>query len=130
MKNLSPIRHQHNPELWRVPLQKIEDKHTLYIGDNCCRTFDSQTLPDFISSKMAMINASQDLDRYPLDTLPTVYSLLNRFDKESNYELMEVGWKASAKWYCVCLREHEIDSLATSIGGYHGYGRTHNNGIG
>ena len=109
MKNAAPIRHQNNPELWRVPLQKVGDEHTLYIGDNNCRVFDSQALPDFIGSKMAMINASQDLDRYPLDTLPTIYSLLNRFDKESNYELLEVGWRASASWYCVCLKDYEID---------------------
>ena len=54
--NLSPVVHQYNWDLYRVPLRRVGNHYTLYVADGFTREFDENTLPDEIKSKMELIS--------------------------------------------------------------------------
>lgn len=58
VRSLSPISHEFEEGLYRVPVRVEGENHTIYVGDNHTRMFDADTLPAFIKHKLAMIIVS------------------------------------------------------------------------
>lgn len=97
MDNLSPIVHQYNYDLYRVPLRKQGNHYTIYVADGYKREFNENTLPDEIKTKMAMILARSQQILY--DHELTHLGLMTTRDNE----LSDVGWQASDSWFIVVL---------------------------
>lgn len=100
---LTPVTHQWNLALVRVPLRRVDDHFVLYVSDGYYRRYDKDTLPDEIKTKMAMILATdhkvipdRDLGR------------LGVYENNQSDELDEIGWRASESFYCIVM---PIDSL-------------------
>ena len=100
---LSPVIHPYNHKLYRVPLRREGDSYTIFVDDCFTREFTEQTLPDEIKSKLTMVLArgGQILHDHEVTHL----SLMMGFE---DYELSEVGWQSSDKWFVVVL---DYDSL-------------------
>jgi hypothetical protein len=98
LEKLSPIVHQYNWDLYRVPLRKVGNKYTIYVGDNFTREFDEQTLPDEIKTKMDMIlsRPQQILQDRELTSLMLMTTLKDE-------ELIEIGWQASDSYFVIVL---------------------------
>jgi hypothetical protein len=104
-RNLTPVVHPKNYDLLRVPLRKEGWNYTISVADGFTRTFNENTLPDVIKTKMAMILARGD--KFKMD---------NHADRLSLYtntvpELDEIGWRASETYFCLVLDRLTIDSL-------------------
>ena len=104
--NLSPVVHQYNYALYRVPLCKEGNSYTIYVGDNFNRVFDEHTLPDEVKTKMAMVLASakqivSDHDVTKLHLMTTTV--------DSNFR--DIGWRASDSWFCIILSYKSLMAL-------------------
>ena len=107
IKSLSPISHEFEEGLYRVPVRVEGENHTIYVGDNHTRMFDADTLPAFIKHKLAMIIVSGS----------TVYikdaflSKLDLYATPKNKTLQTIGWRASETMYIVVMSGDELSSL-------------------
>jgi hypothetical protein len=109
VKSLSPISHETEEGMYRVPVRVEREAHTIFVGDNHTRMFDSDTLPAFIKHKLAMIIVSAlpesvvkpdaHLSKLELYATPKVGSL------------QTIGWRASQTMYIVVMSEEELTSL-------------------
>ena len=104
---LSPIVHQYNYALYRVPLRKEGNSYTMWVADKFTRVFDEETLPDEIKSKMAMVLArgnpilhDREVTHLNLMTTPL-----------RNDEFIEVGWRVSDMWFVVVLSYNSLMAL-------------------
>jgi hypothetical protein len=97
-ENLSPIVHQWNDKLYRVPLCKQENHYKMYVADGYTREFDENTLPDEIKIKMAMILARSKQVLY--DHELTHLGLMTSIKDE---DLSEVGWQASESMFIIVM---------------------------
>ena len=106
LDKLSPIVHQYNWDLYRVPLRKVGNKYTMYVADGFTREFDEHTLPDEVKTKMAMIlaRANPIQPDYELSEL----SLMTGY---SDKELSEIGWRSSDSWFVVVLSSQLLMKL-------------------
>lgn len=108
--NLSPISHEFEEGLYRVPVRVEGENHTIYVGDNHTRMFDADTLPAFIKHKLAIIIVS----------FPAVYmrdaflSKLDLYATPKSKDLQLVGWRASETMYIVVMSGDELSSLKGS----------------
>jgi hypothetical protein len=105
--NLSPIVHQYNYALYRVPLCKEGNSYTIYVADGFNRVFDEETLPDEIKSKMAMILARGNPIMY--DHEVTQLNLMTT--PLRNDDFIEVGWRVSDMWFVVVLNYNSLMAL-------------------
>jgi len=106
LDKLSPIVHQYNWNLYRVPLRKVGNKYTMYVADGFTREFDEHTLPDEVKTKMAMI-----LSRYKQmlqDYEVTELALLATCHDE---DMQEIGWRSSDSWFVVVLSSQLLMKL-------------------
>ena len=102
---LSPVVHQYDHKLYRVPLRREGNTYTMYVADKFTRVFDDETLPDEIKSKMTMVLANGE----PIihDHEVTQLNLMTRA-KDDNF--INIGWRVSDRWFCMvvtyeCLME-------------------------
>lgn len=105
--NLSPISHESNPFLYRVPLKREGDEYTLFVADNFVRNFTSENLPDEVKTKLTMIVAasktnSRDWEVYNSDVYVPKYPV-NGFG--------EIGWQVSDSLFCICLSIKTLKEL-------------------
>ena len=109
VRSLSPISHEFEEGLYRVPVRIEGEKHTIYVGDNHKRMFDADTLPAFIKHKLAMIIVSAT----PESLVRTDVWLTNLelYNTPKTGNLQTVGWRASQSMYIVVMSEEELDSL-------------------
>jgi len=109
VRSLSPISHEFEEGLYRVPVRIEGEKHTIYVGDNHKRMFDTDTLPAFIKHKLAMIIVSAT----PESLVRTDVQLTNLelYATPKAGSLQTVGWRASQSMYIVVMSEEELDSL-------------------
>jgi hypothetical protein len=105
--NLSPVVHQYNYALYRVPLRKEGDSYTIYVGDKFTRVFDEDTLPDEIKSKMAMVLARGN----PILHDDEVTQLNLMTTPLRNDDFIEVGWRVSDMWFVVVLTYNSLMKL-------------------
>ena len=108
VRSLSPISHEFEEGLYRVPVRIEQEKHTIYVGDNHTRMFDTDTLPAFIKHKLAMIIVSATPES-PIRTDAQLTNLELYNPRVGDLEL--IGWRASQSMYVVVMSEEELDSL-------------------
>lgn len=109
VKSLSPMGHELGEGLYRVPVQIVDEQHTVYVGDNHKRMFDADTLPDFMKHKLAMITVSgrgELLDERHLTRL--------RLFETKKGDLECIGWRVSSSFYIVIMTDGELESLKGS----------------
>ena len=97
LRDLSPVVHQYDFGLYRVPLRKEGNSYTIFVADGFNRVFDEDTLPDEVKTKMAMILASAK--QIVSDHNVTKLHLMTTADNE----FRDVGWRASDTWFCIIL---------------------------
>ena len=107
--NWSPISHDTIPDMWRVPMSKIEDMHTLFVGDHLTRSFSTALLPDYILNKIVMINAIDN--KYSKEDNVALFDMYRMWTDENGAELSNIGWRVSPSWYCLCLNRPELKDL-------------------
>lgn len=105
--NLSPVQHRDSDTHYRVPVHIVDGKHTVFVGDNHRRRFDVNTLPEMLTHKLSMINASPYsgvIDRGQVTNID-VYTV------PDNNEFHFIGWRVTEEMYCVILTREELDLL-------------------
>jgi len=107
VKSLSPISHEFEEGLYRVPVRVGGENHTIYVGDNHTRMFDADTLPAFIKHKLAIIIVSGS-QVYMKDEF---LSKLDLYATPKTGNLQTIGWRASETMYIVVMSEEELTSL-------------------
>ena len=106
LDKLSPIVHQYNWDLYRVPLRKVGNKYTMYVADGFTREFDEHTLPDEVKTKMAMI-----LSRHGIIERDEQLTTLALMETVRDLELQEIGWRASDNYFIVVLPYESLMKL-------------------
>jgi len=107
VRSLSPVSHP-IAGMYRVPVRIEQEKHTIYVGDNHTRMFDTDTLPAFIKHKLAMIIVSAT----PESSIRTDAQLTNlELYNPRVGDMHLIGWRASQSMYIVVMSEEELDSL-------------------
>lgn len=110
INNWSPISHNTVFDMWRVPMSKIEDIHTLFVGDHFTRSFTTALLPDYILNKIVMINAV-DNEYLNDDENINIFDMYTTTSLIDSMKLTDIGWKVSPSWYCLCLSSPELKDL-------------------
>lgn len=104
---LTPVVHQYNYALYRVPLRKEGNSYTMFVADGFTRVFDEDTLPDEVKSKLAMVMARGNPILY--DHEVTHLNLMTT--PLRNDEFIEVGWRVSDMWFVVVLTYDSLMKL-------------------
>jgi hypothetical protein len=89
-----------------VPVQIVDEQHTVYVGDNHKRMFDADSLPDFLKHKLAMITVS---DQGELLNEAHLTRLDLFMTKKGALEC--IGWRSSNSFYIVVMTDDELESL-------------------
>jgi hypothetical protein len=106
--NLTPVTHDCDCELVRVPARLVGGCYTIYVADWYQRNFDADTLPDVLKSKFAMILASPDVLLQPDHEL---YELELYTNTTMSPEFNNIGWRASETYFCLILTREFLMSL-------------------
>ena len=110
---LMPMPHHELDEHWRVPVTKddgIPPQYTVYLGDEYKRIFTEDTLPDYVLSKITMLEASVNgRDLVVLDDAYVFTSL--DVHLPNGYELKDIAWRVSSSLYVVVLNNIEFNGL-------------------
>jgi hypothetical protein len=106
---LSPLVHQYNWLLYRVPLRRIGDDHTVYLGNGKCRIYTTETLPDCIKCKLTMILASPDVALH--DEGSRSFGVHSLMVNNSAHHMNDIGWRASDTFFVVVISSEDVDSL-------------------
>lgn len=106
---LSPIVHQYDYNLYRVPLRREGDTYTMWVADKFTRVFDEDTLPDEVKSKIAMI-----LARGSFILKDHEVSELALMTTTSDDDFRDIGWRASDSWFCIVLPYKSLMGLRGS----------------
>jgi len=89
-------------------------EYNLYVGNNTKRIFQRTTLPTFIQSKLAMINAipkdDWGMEQYE-DYLLEVDCYAHRKNLKKHSEFKHIGWQVSDSMYVIVLDEDELTEL-------------------
>ena len=108
INKLSPVVHQQNKQLVRVPTRLVDGRYTIYVADGYQRNFDASTLPDVLKSKFAMILASPDVQIWADHELPMMHLYVNM---RMSPELNDIGWRASDTYFCLIMAREFLESL-------------------
>jgi hypothetical protein len=112
ISDLVPLVHPYNWSLYRVPLRKVNDDYYVYLGNGIVRIFTSDTLPDCIKGKMAMILASSSVNLYrDHDRSFGVCELMNNYPSEA----LETGWRGSDTFFVVVIERQDLDSMVGEV---------------
>lgn len=106
VQSLSPMGHEFGDRLYRVPVHIKDEQHTVYVGDNHKRMFDTDSLPDFLKHKLAMITVSghgELLSDRELTRLHLFATKIGEFEC--------IGWRVSESFYVVVMTNDELESL-------------------
>ena len=106
-EKLSPVVHQTNSDLVRLPMRKVDNHYTAYVADGYQRNFDENTLPDLLKSKFAMILASPDVPLSYDYELQVIGLYVNTMSPEMN----DIGWRASDTYFCLIVTREFLESL-------------------
>ena len=106
------MSHEFNDGLQRVTLYKKGSEYMLYVGENFTRTYDEDSLPDEVKSKLTMAMAidNKTITDEELMHYPTVI-IYNRKSFYSNNDMDEIGWRVSESYYCLCLSNECINNM-------------------
>ena len=110
---LSPLVHPYNWSLYRVPLRRIGDDHTVYLGNGKCRIYTTETLPDCIKCKLTMILASPDVALH--DESRRDFGVHSLMQNNSAAHMNDIGWRASDTYFVVVIESEDLDSLVGEV---------------
>lgn len=109
VNTLSPISHSEGVGLYRVPVSVVGEDHTIFVGDHHIRMFDSNTLPDFIKHKLAMIiMVKNQLGR---ESILRGMSRHHLYSAPDDSDMKMIGWHAFKDMYIVIMTNDELESL-------------------
>jgi hypothetical protein len=112
ISDLVPLVHPYNWSLYRVPLRKVSDDYYVYLGNGIVRIFTSDTLPDCIKGKMAMILASSSVNLYrDHDRSFGVCELMNNYPSDA----LDTGWRGSDTFFVVVIERQDLDSMVGEV---------------
>jgi hypothetical protein len=95
-----------------VPLRKVNDDYYVYLGNGIVRIFTSDTLPDCIKGKMAMILASSSVNLYKdHDRSFGVCELMNNYPSDA----LDTGWRGSDTFFVVVIERQDLDSMVGEV---------------
>jgi hypothetical protein len=103
---LSPVVHQRDWGLVRVPVCREDGHYTVYVADGYQRIYTDDTLPDELKSRFAMILARSNGKVLADDKLIQLTLFVNTDD-----QLDEIGWRASETFFCLVLPRKFLESL-------------------
>lgn len=107
-EKLSPVVHQMNSDLVRVPARVLDGCYTIYVADGYQRNFDANTLPDVLKAKFAMILASPDIQMWDDRELPMMHLYVNM---GMSPEFNDIGWRSSETYFCLIMTREFLESL-------------------
>ena len=110
---LCPLVHQYNWLLYRVPLRRIGDDHTVYLGNGKCRIYTTETLPDCIKCKLTMILASPDTALH--EEAGREFGVHLLMQNNSAAHMHDIGWRASDTFFVVVISSKDLDSLIGEV---------------
>ena len=110
---LCPLVHPYNWSLYRVPLRRIGDDYTVYLGNGKCRIYNVDTLPDCIKCKMTMILASPNVQL--IDEASRDFGV--HLIMHNNYpsHMNDIGWRCSDTFFVVVIESKDLDSLIGEV---------------
>jgi hypothetical protein len=104
--SLSPVVHQTNWSLIRVPLHRGEGIYTVYVGDHFTRTYTDASLPDPIKMRLSMILAS---DQFIVRDIELLKAEL--YVNHGPLDLHDIGWQASDSYFCIVLPQVDLEDM-------------------
>ena len=104
--SLSPVVHQTNWSLIRVPLHRGEGIYTVYVGDHFTRTYTDASLPDPIKMRLSMILAS---DQFIVRDTELLKAEL--YVNHGPLDLHDIGWQASDSYFCIVLPQVDLEDM-------------------
>jgi hypothetical protein len=110
---LCPLVHQYNWLLYRVPLRRLGDDHTVYLGNGKCRIYTTETLPDCIKHKLTMVLASPDIELWDEDA--RWFGVHALMQNNSAPHMNDIGWRASDSFFVVVISSEDLDSLVGEV---------------
>ena len=110
---LCPLVHQYNWLLYRVPLRRLGDDHTVYLGNGKCRIYTTETLPDCIKCKLTMILASPDVALH--NEASRSFGVHCLMQNNSAPHMNDIGWRASDTFFVVVISSEDLDSLIGEV---------------
>jgi hypothetical protein len=106
---LCPLVHPYNWSLYRVPLRRLGDDHTVYLGNGKTRIYTAESLPDCIKFKLTMVLASPSVGLH--DEFKRGFGVHCLMQNNSAAHMNDIGWRASDTFFVVVITSEELDSL-------------------
>lgn len=103
---LYPYPHETMHDKFRVPVWKSDPDYIIYVAKNYKRTFNDNTLPNYIQAKLTMANASGN--KYASDS---EINYIDLFIYNGNDGMGDIAWRASDTMYIVILDGWQVSSL-------------------
>ena len=110
---LCPLVHPYNWSLYRVPLRRIGDDHTIFLGNGKSRMYTAESLPDCIKYKLTMVLASPDIELW--DEGARWFGVHSLMKNNSAAHMNDIGWRASDTYFVVVIESKELDSLVGEV---------------
>ena len=110
---LSPLVHPYNWSLYRVPLRRIGDDHTVFLGNGKTRIYTAESLPDCIKFKLTMVLASPNVQF--IDEASREFGI--HLIMHNNYppHMNDIGWRSSDTYFVVVIESEDLDSLIGEV---------------
>ena len=106
---LSPLVHPYNWCLYRVPLRRIGDDHTVFLGNGKTRIYTAESLPDCIKFKLTMVLASPSVALH--NEASRSFGVYCLMQNNSASHMNDIGWRASDTYFVVVISGEDLDSL-------------------
>ena len=113
IKDLCPLVHPYNWSLYRVPLRRIGDDHTVFLGNGKTRIYTAGSLPDCIKFKLTMVLASPDIALH--DESKRDFGVHSLMINNSAAHMNDIGWRASDTYFVVVIESEDLDSLIGEV---------------
>jgi hypothetical protein len=111
--DLCPLVHQYNWLLYRVPLMRVGDDHTVFLGNGKIRIYTAESLPDCIKHKLTMVLASPDVALH--DEYNSSFGVHKLMVNNSAPHMNDIGWRASDSFFVVVISSEDLDSLVGEV---------------
>jgi len=106
-----PLPHPHISGTWRVPVIWSDQEYRVYAAPKYVRMFTSETLPDFISCRLAMANAACITYKTDNQLFATPGWTMDMYIYRGDRSLGDMGWRVSDTLYVVVINDVDLSSL-------------------
>ena len=113
IKDLCPLVHPYNWSLYRVPLRRIVDDHTVFLGNGKTRIYTAESLPNCIKFKLTMVLASPDVALH--DETKRDFGVHSLMQNNSAAHMNDIGWRASDTFFVVVIESEDLDFLIGEV---------------